>query len=75
MLGNLTSLTGGGGMSASSSSSNEQKSSNEISSGTISVGGLTMMPKSSGFSSDNIVKGVAVVGVGLGLFIAAKKLL
>ena len=63
-LGALASLAGGGGASASSSSSNEQKSSNDISTGTITVGGLTLNPKSS-FDSDLILKGGAVVGLGL----------
>ena len=72
-LGALSSLTGGGGLSASSSSSNEQKSSNSISTGTISVGGLNLSPKQSGFNSDLIVKGGAVVGLALAAYWAFKK--
>ena len=74
MLGALTSLTGGGGMSASSSATASQESANQISSGTITVGGLNMAPKQSGFSSDLIIKGGAAVAIGLVAVWAFKKL-
>lgn len=74
MLGSLGSLTGGGGMSASSSASSSQESQNQISSGTITVGGLNMMPKQSGLNADLVVNGAVVVGVGLAALWAFKKI-
>lgn len=65
MFGALTSLTGGGGMSASSSASASQETSNQISSGTISVGGLNMAPRQSFMNSD-AVKLALVGGLVLG---------
>ncbi len=75
MLGAMTSLTGGGGMSASSGASSGQDVSNDsnISTGEITVGGLNMAPKQSGFSSDNIIKGGVVVSLAMGAAWAFKK--
>lgn len=73
MLGAMTSLTGGGGLSASSSASNEQRSSNDISTGTISVGGLNLNPKPA-FDSDTAIKLGGVALVLTGAFVAYKKL-
>lgn len=72
MLGALTSLTGGGGMSASSSASASQETANNISSGTITVGGLNMAPKSA-IDSDFIVKGAVVAALVFGGFYMWKK--
>lgn len=71
MLGALTSLTGGGGMSASSSASASQETANNISSGTINVGGLNMAPKQTIDSSVLMLGGLVLLG-GLA-FVLAKK--
>lgn len=73
MLGALTSLTGGGGMSASSSASASQETANNISSGTITVGGLNMAPKQL-IDSDLIVKGGLIAGGVLLFMFALKKI-
>lgn len=61
MLAALTGMMGGGagGMSASSSASASQETANNISSGTINVGGLTMGGKS--FFDSDVIK-VAAIG-------------
>lgn len=74
MLGAMMGAAGGGGMSASSSASNEQKSSNDISSGTITVGGLNLNPKQSGFNAETVLLGTVVVGVGLAAVYGLKKI-
>lgn len=71
MLGALMGAAGGGGgMSASASAS--QETSNNISSGSISVGGLNMGTKS--FFETDVAKVAAVGGVLiLGLYFLGKK--
>lgn len=69
MFGALTSLTGGGGMSASSSAA--QTASNDISTGAISVGGLTMGQPSNN-QTPLYVGGAVVLGLGL-MWMMSKK--
>lgn len=74
MLGAMMGAAGGGGMSASSSSSNEQKSSNDISTGSIHVGGLNLNPKQGAFNSETVLLGGVVVAAGIAAMWAYKKI-
>jgi len=77
MLGALGAMGGGaGGMSASSSASSslDSTTSNNISSGTITVGGLNMAPKVRGLSSDEIMRGGVVLVLIGGAYWGWKKL-
>ncbi|UUA73555.1 hypothetical protein [Cellvibrio sp. QJXJ] len=72
MFGAFMGAAGGGGMSASSSASASQETANNISSGGINVGGLTMGNKS--FFETDVAKVAAVGGVlVIGLFLLRKK--
>jgi hypothetical protein len=62
----------GGGMSASSSSSSGLDSGNNISSGAMNIGGLTM-GSSGGIDSDLIVKGAVIAALVLGGIFVWKK--
>jgi|GEM_PF-4317881 len=62
MLGALTSLTGGGAMAPSSSAS--QDVANELSTGSKSVGGLTLNAKASN-TNTLVMAGAAVAVVGI----------
>lgn len=74
MLAALGGMAGGGGMSASSSASSDQQVANDISSGTITVGGLNLNPKKSGMDSDMILQGGVAVGIGLAALWAFKQI-
>ncbi len=75
MIGALGGMMGGGGMSASSSASSSasQRASNSISTGEISVGGLTMAAKSGGIDSDVIMQGGVITGLVIGSIWLLKK--
>jgi hypothetical protein len=64
---------GGGGIGGGQSSSASSDSTNNISTGSITVGGLNMGPPPSDFDAEMVLKGGAVVGIAVAAFLALKK--
>ena len=66
--------TGGGAFQPSSTATAGMDARNDISSGTITVGGLNMGPPPSLINSDMVLQGGAVVLIGLAALWAYKKM-
>lgn len=66
----LDAMMGGGGMSASSSANATNDTNNNVSTGTISIGGLTMGSKSDSDQMKLLIVGAVVLG---GIWMVTRK--